>query len=149
MKKIFLVFALFLAFSSSIKAQGFSTDGKDFYLGFLYPSFNRVIPAFSAGFFRIYAVISSYQENTAYVSYFNQDGTEETAQPYKIQARKSVQVPLSVAKLKMTDPGDMIKEYRSLHITSKRPITVQFFSTGASSCGMYTSIPTTLLGKKY
>lgn len=150
MKKLFfLVFGLFLAFSSSIKAQGFSTDGKDFYVGFIYPSFNRVIPAFSAGFFRVYAIICSYQDNIVYVSYFNEDGTEETAQPYKIQARKAVQIPLSVAKLQMTDPGDLIKEYRSLHITSKKPVTVQFFSTGASACGMYSSIPTTLLGKKY
>ncbi|HEY6170952.1 MAG TPA: hypothetical protein VIX80_01720, partial [Candidatus Kapabacteria bacterium] len=146
MKKIFLVFALFLAFSSQTNGQGFSTDGKDFYLGFMYPSFNRVIPAFSAGFFRVYAIISSYQDNTAYVSYFNDDGTEGVAQPYKIQARKSVQVPLSVSKLKMTDPGDIFKEYKSLHITSQRPVTVQFFSSGGSSCGMYTSIPTTLLG---
>lgn len=150
MKKLFfLVFGLFLVFSSNIKAQGFSTDGKDFYVGFLYPSFNRVIPAFSASFFRVYVIISSYQDNTAYVSYFNEDGTEAAAQPYKIQARRSVQIPVSFYKLKMTDPGDLIKEYKSLHITSKRPVTVQFFSSGGSSCGMYTSIPTTLLGKKY
>ena len=148
-KLIILVFTLFLAFSSQIKAQGVSTDGKDFYLGFLYPSYNRVIPAFSAGYFRIYALISSYQDNTVYVSYFNDDGTEQAAQPYKVQARKAIQVQLSPALLRMTDPGDQIKEYKSLHITSKRPISVQFFSTGGSSCGMYTSIPTTLLGKKY
>src|SRR6188768_4197564 len=135
MKKIFLVFALFLTFSSQLKAQGLSTDGKDFYLGFLYPSFNRVIPAFSAGFFRVYAIISSYQDNTAYISYFNDDGTETAAQPYKIQARKAVQAPLSVSSMKMQDPGDQKKEYRAVHITSKKPITVQFFSSGGSSCG--------------
>lgn len=149
MKKLILVFALFLTFSSQTKAQGLSTDGKDFYLGFLYPSYNRVIPAFSAGFFRVYVIISSYQDNTAYVSYFSEDGIEEAAQPYKIQARKSIQVPLSVSKLRMTDPGDQMKEYKAIHITSKKPVTVQFFSSGASSCGMYAAIPTTLLGKKY
>ncbi len=149
MKKIFLVFLLHSAFSSQVSAQGISTDGKDFYLGFMYPSFNRVIPAFSAGFFRVYAIISSYQDNTAYVSYFNNDGTETAAQPYKIQARKAIQIPLSVPNMRMTDPGDLIKEYKALHITSKKPVTVQFFSTGGSSCGMYTAIPTTLLGKKH
>jgi hypothetical protein len=149
MKKLILVFALFLTFSSQTKAQGLSTDGKDFYLGFLYPSFNRVIPAFSAGFFRVYAIISSYQDNTAYVSYFSENGTEENAIPYKIQARKAVQVPLNVSKLRMTDPGDQVKEYKSVHITSKKPITVQFFITGGCSGGMYQALPTTLLGKKY
>jgi hypothetical protein len=146
---LLLVLTLALSVPQFASAQGTPSEGKDYYLGFLYPSFNRVIPAFSAGFFRIYAIISSFQDNTAYVSYFDDNGNEEAATPYKIQARKAVQVPLTVAKLRMTDPGDQIKEYRSLHITAKKPINVQFFSSGGSSCGMYLCLPTNGLGTKY
>ncbi len=147
----FLLLLMTLAFSAPqfASAQGTPSEGKDYYLGFLYPSFNRVVPAFSAGFFRIYALISSFQDNTAYVSYFNEDGTETAAQPYKIQARKAIQIPLSVPNMRMTDPGDQIKEYKALHITAKKPINVQFFSSGGSSCGMYLCLPTNGLGTKY
>ena len=146
---LLLVLSLAFVMPSNSSAQGTPSEGKDYYLGFLYPSFNRVVPAFSAGYFRIYALISSFQDNTAYVSYFNEDGTEQAAQPYKIQARKAIQVQLSPALLRMTDPGDQIKEFKSLHITAKKPINVQFFSTGASSCGMYLCLPTNGLGTKY
>lgn len=147
----FLLLLMTLAFSvpQFASAQGTPSEGKDYYLGFLYPSFNRVVPAFSAGFFRIYALISSFQDNTAYVSYFNEDGTETAAQPYKIQARKAIQIPLSVPNMRMTDPGDQIKEYKALHITAKKPVNVQFFSSGGSSCGMYLCLPTNGLGTKY
>ncbi|HEY6171636.1 MAG TPA: T9SS type A sorting domain-containing protein [Candidatus Kapabacteria bacterium] len=146
---LLLVLSLAFVMPNKSSAQGTPSEGKDYYLGFLYPSFNRVIPAFSAGFFRIYAIISTFQDNTAYVSYFDENGNEEAAQPYAIQARKAVQIPLSVAKLRMTDPGDLIKEYKALHITAKKPINVQFFSSGGSSCGMYLCLPTNGLGTKY
>ena len=133
---LLLLLSLAFVMPNNSTAQGTPSEGKDYYLGFLYPSFNRVVPAFSAGYFRIYALISSFQDNTAYVSYFNDDGTEQAAQPYKIQARKAIQIQLSPALLRMTDPGDQMKEFKSLHITAKKPINVQFFSTGASSCGM-------------
>jgi len=146
---LLLVLSLAFVMPSNSSAQGTPSEGKDYYIGFLYPSFNRVIPAFSAGFFRVYAIISSFQENTAYISYFNADGTEGSAQPYKIQARKAVQVPLSTASMKMTDPGDQLKEFKAAHITAKKPINVQFFSSGGSSCGMYLALPTNGLGTKY
>jgi hypothetical protein len=153
MKRILALLLLVVSFACTMpnfaSAQGTPSEGKDYYLGFLYPSFNRVIPAFSAGFFRVYAIISSFQDNTAYVSYFNENGTEENAIPYKIQARKGVSVPLNVAKMRMTDPGDGLKEYKAVHITAKKPINVQFFSSGGSSCGMYLCLPTNGLGTKY
>lgn len=147
----FLLLLLTLAFSAPqfASAQGTPSEGKDYYLGFLYPSFNRVIPAFSSGFFRVYAIISSFQDNTAYVSYFDESGVEQAATPYKIPKRKAVQVVLQTSMMKMTDPGDLLKEYKAVHITAKKPINVQFFSTGGSSCGMYLCLPTNGLGTKY
>ncbi len=147
----FLLLLMTLAFSAPqfASAQGTPSEGKDYYLGFVNPSFNRVVPAFSAGFFRIYALISSFQDNTAYVSYFNEDGTETAGTPIKLQKRKSVSVPLQSASMRMEDPGDLKKEYKAAHITAKKPINVQFFSSGGSACGMYLCLPTNGLGTKY
>src|SRR5688572_31144375 len=80
MKRILLTIMLLVS-AASLYGQGTPSEGKDYYLGFIYPSYNTVIPAFSAGFFRIYAIVSSFQDNTAYVSYFNDNGVEEAAQP--------------------------------------------------------------------
>jgi hypothetical protein len=146
---IAVISAFFLLFGSHIHAQGISTDGKDFYVGFVNPSFNRVVIPSTAHFFRVYLIVSSYQDNTVSISYFTDDGTEDTVMKYTVQKRKSIQIPLDLTRIRMTDPGDMIKEYRSVHVTAESPISVQFFSSGADGCGMYTSIPTTLLGRKY
>ncbi|HEY6172008.1 MAG TPA: IgGFc-binding protein, partial [Candidatus Kapabacteria bacterium] len=141
--------AFFILFASHVYAQGISTDGKDFYVGFVNPSFNRVVQANSANFFRVYLIVGSYQDNTVSISYFTDEGTEDTVVKYKVQKRKSIQIQLDLTRIRMTDPGDLIKEYRSVHVTAESPISVQFFSSGADGCGMYTSIPTTLLGRKY
>lgn len=146
---IAVIAALLLLFTPTSHAQGISTDGKDFYIGFVNPSFNRVVPPSTANFFRVYLIVGSYQDNTISVSYFTNDGTEDTVMKYKVQKRKSIQIQLDLTRIRMTDPGDMLKEYRSVHVTAQSPISVQFFSSGADGCGMYTSIPTTLLGRKY
>jgi hypothetical protein len=138
---------MFLVSSASLYAQGTPSEGKDYYLGFLYPSYNTVVPTQSAGYFRVYALISSFQDNTAYISYFNADGTEIAAQPYKLQARKTAQIPLSIGDIQIT--ADQTKQYKSVHITAKKPINVVYYSTGGCSGGMYLCLPTNTLGTKY
>jgi len=132
-----VISALFLLFAATqTQAQGISTDGKDFYVGFVNPSFNRVAPASTVGYFRAYLIVGSYQDNTVSVSYFTDDATEDTVIKYKVQAKKSLQIQLDLTRIRMSDPGDLIKEYRSVHVTAEKPVSVQFFSSGASGCGM-------------
>jgi hypothetical protein len=146
MKRVLLL-VMFFVRVASVYGQGTPSEGKDYYLGLIYPSYNTVVPATAAGFFRVFALVSSFQDNTAYVSYFQDNGVEEAAQPYKIQARKTVQIPLMISKLRAS--SDQTKEYKALHITAKKPINVQFFTTGGCSGGMYLALPTNGLGTKY
>src|SRR6185369_9671870 len=48
----------------------------------------------------------------------------------------------------MGDTGD-VPEYAAIHITARRAINVEFFSTGACSGGSFLPITTAGLGKKY
>jgi len=146
MKRILLSIVL-LVLAASLYGQGTPSEGKDYYLGFLYPSYNTVVPTQSAGYFKVYAIISSFQENTAYISYFNADGTETASLQYKIYARKAVQVPITLSNVQVS--SDQTKEYKSVHITAKKPINVTYYSTGGCSGGMYLALPTNVLGTKY
>ncbi len=130
-------------------AQGLNSDGKDFYVGYLYPSYNSSCSRTDIlGFFGVYVLISSYYDNVVTVSYFDDKGNETNKQSYKVFARRTVQVPINRALMRMTEPGD-VPEFRSMHITAKSPINVQYFSTGANSGGSYLAIPTNALGKQY
>ncbi len=130
-------------------SQGLNADGKDFYVGYLYPSYNSNCPRTDIlGFFGVYVLISSYYDNVVTVSYFDDKGNETNKQSYKVFARRTVQVPINRALMRMTDPGG-VAEFRSMHITAKSPINVQYFSTGANSGGSYLALPTNVLGQNY
>ena len=148
---IFLI-SVFFSFTSivSVFAQGTPSEGKDFYLGFIAPTYNSVVLTPSRGYFKAYAIISSFQDNTVSVSYFEPGhGAEETPVEYKILKHQSVQIPLDYAKMRMPDPGDIDPLYRACHITAKKPVNVQFFSTGPCAGGSYLALPTSGLGKTY
>ncbi|HYM20174.1 MAG TPA: IgGFc-binding protein, partial [Candidatus Kapabacteria bacterium] len=153
MKKIVLSVLLLLSYFGIASAQGISSDGRDFYLGFLYPSFNST-NAYSPygnvlGFFGVYALISSYTDNQVTVSYFNLNtGAEEEIQSYNIMARRTVQVVLDINHMKEDPDGEQI-EWRACHITAKKPVTITYFSTGSCSGGTYLALPTSTLGKEY
>ncbi|MBS1902480.1 MAG: T9SS type A sorting domain-containing protein [Bacteroidetes bacterium] len=131
---------------------GLNADGRDFYIGLLYPSFNAQSINFFGrnvqGFFGVYALISSYDDNTITVGYFDDNGNEINKQTYNVAKRRAVQVPLDIAHMRMTEPGE-VAEYKACHITAKKSINVQFFSTGSCSGGSYLAIPTNVLGKTY
>ncbi len=136
----------------SAQQQGVPVDGKDFYIGFVYPSFNNN-PGQQGrdfhGFFGVYALVSSYEDNNIVkFAYFDAGGNEVASVSKVIRARSAVQVPLDIASMKMSEPGD-IPEYKACHITAKKPVNVQYFSTGACSGGSYLAIPTPALGKSY
>ncbi len=151
---LFLVLMSLSLLPDIVAAQGLPVDGKDFYIGYVYPSFNKAGNSSSgrntAGFFAVYALISSYEaDNKVTIAYFDpQSGQETTTSTVTVGARNAVQVQLNQIMMKMDEPGD-IPQWRACHITAKKPVNVQYFSTGACSGGSYLAIPTPALGKNY
>ncbi len=142
-----LLFAL--GFVQTAHSQGIPSEGKDFYLGFIYPPYNDVVYSQTAGYFRVYAYVSSFQNNTVSVSYFD-PLTKKEGYPnnYPVAARQTTQIPLDRTQMLMRE-GDKPGEFKSCHITAKKPINVQFFSTGANSGGSYLALPVNAWGKEY
>src|SRR5258708_4667480 len=135
MKNTIIIFLLFILSGNAFcQQQGFSSDGKDFYIGFVYPSFNKNPdqPGRSVkGSFGVYALISSYDNNQVTISYFDPaSGTETVGGIYSLYAKNAIQVQLQIGNMKLSDTGDSA-EYKACHISSKKPISVQYFSTGA------------------
>ncbi len=141
-------------FAKAQSASGVSSDGRDFYIGFVYPSFNKANTSSAgrnvAGFFSVHALISSYEgNNKVTIAYFDpQSGQETTTSTLTVGARNAVQVQLNLTMMKMDEPGD-IPQYRACHITSQNPVNIQYFSTGACSGGSYLALATPALGKNY
>lgn len=133
--------------------SGINSDGRDFYIGYVYPSFN-VNPSSSAGrnvagFFNVLVLITSYDPNNIVkISYFDTSGKEVPAVSKLVNAKQAFSVALDQKAMLMTEPGDK-PEFKACHITSTKPINVQYFSTGACSGGSYLALPTPALGKKY
>jgi len=129
--------SLFLAsFGSQVAAQTYplSGDGRDFFIGFMFPSYNKVASPAVKVFYGAYALVSSYSDNNHItISYFDrQSGQEITDSRYTIPARIGIQIPLNIANMIMGDSGD-VPEFCACHIGGERPINVEFFSTGACS----------------
>ncbi len=147
-KKLALVLIVLVA-AIRTDAQGLNSDGKDFYVGFIYPSYNSNASRSDVlGFFGCYVLVSSYNDGVATISYFDAKGNETNVQSYKIFAHRTIQIPVNRAIMRMTDPGG-IAEFKAMHITSTVPINVQYYSTGANSGGSYLAIPTSALGQQY
>ena len=140
----------FVCSADAQTTSGVSSDGRDFYLGYIQPNYNtKIISSYTLPLFRSFALISSYVDSRITVSYFDDaSGTEMLVRAYFIPARTGFQVPLDVTKMLMDDPGD-IPQYRACHITSDHPVNIQYFSCGADAGGSYLALATQALGKKY
>lgn len=151
--KAFLIVSIAVLFALPLQAQsssGVNSDGRDFYLGLMFPSYNKVASPATEAFWGAYALISGYGDKTTVrVSYFDpQTGVEIPGQRYFIPERTGIQVKLDSLHMVPSDAGD-IAEFRCCHITSDQPVNIQFFSTGACSGGSYLALSTPSLGKKY
>lgn len=147
--KTLLLVSIFLA--SRLFAQsssGVSSDGRDFYLGYIQPEQVTETVFSYTKYTAAYVLISSYSDNLVGVSYFDDAGTEQTPIYYQVNANRGIQIPLQVSSMKMDEPGD-IPQFRSCHITAPHPVNVQYFSTGADAGGSYLSLATPALGKNY
>ncbi|MEI8135264.1 MAG: choice-of-anchor D domain-containing protein, partial [bacterium] len=150
---LFLLLSLFITFPDLATAQqGLPVDGKDFYIGYVYPSFNKNTGSGGRdfhGFFGVYVLVTTYADNDFTISYFDEvTGRESDKTSYHLSARRGISVPLSPSLMQVKDRGD-VPEYKSCHITAKKPVNVQYFSTGACSGGSYLAIPTPALGQRY
>jgi len=133
-------------FSQNLSLPG---DGKDFWVGYMYPSYNKVGNATTAGFYGAYLLISTYTNNNVTVNYFDHtSGAELLVGQYYIPARTGIQVPINIAQVIMPDAGD-VALYTAIHVTALRAINVEYFSTGACSGGSFLPITTAGLGTKY
>jgi hypothetical protein len=147
-KAIFVVFLIFIC--TSLRSQGIPAEGRDFYLGYLTPSFNRVVPEHTKKFFGIFAIVSAYQDTKVFVSYFDSvSGKESLPTEHFVKAKQTVEIPLDTNRMRMKDPGDQYVEYRSVHITSEHPISVMYYSQGACTGGEYLALSTSALGRNY
>ncbi len=125
-----------------------TNEGREFYLGLLYPTFNNVVQNQTAPYYKVFALITTYYSNTVNVSYFDGSGNEQFPKMSKIPARGTLQIPLNIAGMRM-DSFPEIPMPRSCHITSKYPVSVQYVSVGANSGGGYLALPVQGLGKNY
>src|SRR5579872_4130482 len=47
-----------------------TNEGREFYLGMLFPTYNYIVPKNLTRYFHIYALITAYYTDTLYISYF-------------------------------------------------------------------------------
>lgn len=146
---IFLLSIIVLGGRSYAQSLSLPADGKDFFVGYIYPSYNKVAHSSTGGFYGAYILVSSYSDNYITVSYFDrQTGVEVQGKRYVVPARTGIQIPLDLSQIKMADSGD-VAEYGACHVTADRAVNVEFFSTGACAGGSYLALATPVLGKKY
>src|SRR6266496_3697215 len=128
--KNFIIILLLLSCSCSLHAQsssGVSSDGRDFYIGFVYPSFNKN-PAIPGRDFHTYfsasaLVTTFYDSATIAVSYFLSDGTETPKKIYGLRNFLKIVLNDTINPMRMKEPGD-IPEYKTCHISSDVPISI-------------------------
>src|SRR5438128_1233500 len=110
-------------FSQTLSLPG---DGKDFWVGYMFPSFNKVANPGTEGFYAPYLLISTYTQNLVTISYFDKrTGVELIRGSYNIPARTGIQVPMEIESVKMGDTGDA-PEFAACHVTAKRAINIEF-----------------------
>lgn len=150
-KSLLAALLLLLLAQTAIHSQTLSLpgDGKDFFVGYMYPSYNKVANTSTVGFYGASLLISTYTDNNVTIWYFDRTlGFEVMAGRYRIPSRTGIQVALDMTHVLMTDTVE-IPEFCAVHVTADRPINVQFFSTGACSGGSFLPITTAGLGKRY
>ncbi|MFI5262982.1 MAG: choice-of-anchor D domain-containing protein [Candidatus Kapaibacterium sp.] len=120
--------------------HGLTNEGREFYLGTPVPFIKKV-------YTMVYAMINSYYDNKVSLSYYDSIGHESTPVEYSVSSQGYLQIPLDTSKMSMDTTVEQ-PAYRTCHIISKLPITVEYllFSLISES---YLSLPVISLGRKY
>ncbi|MEI8134917.1 MAG: choice-of-anchor D domain-containing protein [bacterium] len=134
-------------FTATYQLYGLSNEGRDFFLGMLYPSYNTIATQLSGADFQVFALVNSHYENDVFVSYYDNAG-EGFPVKYHVVAGNALQIPLDIRKLQVDTSLDGAS-YKSCHITSTLPISVYYMSVGTNSGGSYLALPVLSLGKNY
>src|SRR5437588_10118350 len=88
-------------FSQTLALPG---DGKDFWVGYMFPSYNKVAHPATEGFYGAYLLISSYTNNHVLIHYFDPtSGVEYVARNVNLSARTGTQVPIDISSVIMAD----------------------------------------------
>jgi hypothetical protein len=147
--KLLLLFLGLIGASSASAQNGIPTEGREFFLGMLYPSYNAQKIGVIKQTYNIYALITSQTDNLITVSYYDSSTKEETAfSSYTLAANKTLIVPLDTGMMKMRNLGEYI-EYRSCHLVAKAPVSVVYYSAGENCGGSYLALPVQCWGKNY
>ena len=138
----------------TVRAQsrrGISSNGTDFYLSRMpalplslswQESWNGTL----GGYFLIGSL---FDNNPVTIDYFDAgSGQENKGTTIIIQKGQSVQYNIDPNSMTPSRPGEM-PEYKSAHVHSKYPITVQYYYEGTSSGTLFQGIPTAGLGNHY
>lgn len=136
------------SFTATKQLYGLTNEGREFYLGMLFPSYNSVEGPLEIIDFEVFAMITTHYDNTINVSYFDESGNESLEQPIRLLRGSTIKMPLKVGSMLMDTASDL-PAYRSCHIKSKNPITVTYISVGPCAGGSYLALPVMGLGKNY
>ncbi len=135
-------------FVATNQTFGLSDEGREFYLGMIYPSYNSVITSTVYPGFKVSAHVSTYYANEIFVSYYDASGKETEPQKITLVPATQLKIPLEVGLMQMDTASDAVS-FKSCHIKSKYPITVTYQSLGACAGGSYLALPVLGLGKNY
>ncbi len=124
-----------------------TNEGREFYLGFLYPSYNKVSVATKDGT-EVSALVTTFYDNVITVSYFDESGNEKPGAPIILPARTTSEIKLDT-KIMRLDQSIETPLYKACKISSKKPVAVEYISSGLNSGGSYLALPVQSLGKKY
>ncbi|HET6399816.1 MAG TPA: choice-of-anchor D domain-containing protein [Candidatus Kapabacteria bacterium] len=132
--------------------DGISAAGTDFFLSQM-PNipFSQSWQQFENGSPGGYFLIGNFQDgNTVTIDYFDpSSGLEHIGKSFtNLKRGQCIQYSIDPNSMTPTKPGEMI-EWKSAHITSTYPITVQFYREGTSNGNLYQGIPTAALGENY
>jgi hypothetical protein len=142
MKRIITFFVLLcICCSSQIFAQGVSSLGTDFWVGFM-PNFN--IPAAEVALH-----IASGTANIVTIEFYSgsTDGKPTSTRTLTLKKDEAVSV---VLPLDLSENWEMEKAvYKGIHVTAKNPIVVYATSNGGATADGYLALPTPGLGTEY
>jgi hypothetical protein len=127
-----------------------TNEGREFYLGMIYPTYNNCVPSSLVSDFGVYALVTTFYADTFYVSFYDASGLELSPKRYVLGANQYAQIDLTPSLTSMrADATPETPVYRACHIVSKYPVSVQYMSRGPNATGSYMALPALALGKNY
>jgi hypothetical protein len=146
--KYFVYSIVFLVLASFVNAQGFRSEGREFYICSFYQPLNDH-NLWGTNIYANSIIVTSFLETDITIAYFDAaSGKEDSIASFHILPKRTYQYPLDINRLRMPE-GLEVAQYRSVHIKSKKPINVQYVSTGHGSGAGYLALPVSCWGKEY